>query len=112
MRASLKRRGVNQAVDGAVLDLVAGRVRGATTTAEVVEPMQSTKQSQGSKPIIDQVPQALVGCSKQSQSVSEFQSDFSARDLHAATFRFVACLWVSSCFAGALTPPLDWYRHF
>ena len=56
-----------------------------------MEPMQSTIQSQGSKPIIDQVPQALVGCSKQSQSVSEFQGDFSARDLHAATFRSVVC---------------------
>ena len=93
MYASLKGRSVDQAVNCAVLDLVAGRVRGATTTAEVVEPMQSTKQSQGSKPIIDQVPQALVGCSKQSQSVSEFQGDFSARDLHAATFRFVACFY-------------------
>ena len=36
MRASLKRHRVDDAVDGAVFDLVAGRLRSTTTAAEIV----------------------------------------------------------------------------
>ena len=56
----------------------------------MIVPMQSTIQSQGSNPIIDQGTQArasALDCEK--QSVSDFQSDFGARRAR----RHVVRLW-------------------
>ena len=74
MRASLKRRGVNQAVDGAVLDLVARRLRSATTAAEIIA-------DDGS----DAVADTVAGVEPYWQISYGLQSDFSARELDAAT---------------------------